>query len=320
MKPITPDGDPAGRVKHTARRRIEKALRILRKQRIDDEDVHTARKALKKARATLRLLRPGLKCTIYRRSNAALRDAARPLGAVRDARVLSDTLNDLLVIHQAGARALQLDGLKQRIRRQHSRARREFIDDPHVLAHSRRLLQRSRTQLHASKLHENDWTLLGQGLRKVYAQGRAALRQARKRQTPAALHEWRKQVKHLRYALEVLSPIWPEMLGKLVEQMHELSDHLGDSHDLTLLRETAIANGHYLDDPVTLDTLLGLIAEQQGKLQAQAALLGARVFEEKPRTFATRFGQYWRQWCASPVFPPARMGDNAKAAKAPKTN
>jgi hypothetical protein len=54
------------------KRQVDEAVEYLQKPRISDEDVHQSRKALKKARASLRLLRPALKDGDYRRVNANL--------------------------------------------------------------------------------------------------------------------------------------------------------------------------------------------------------------------------------------------------------
>ena len=61
------------------RRRIKSALQTLVPKKSDDDSIHEARKELKKARATLRLLRDALGKKAYKRENTALRDAARPL-------------------------------------------------------------------------------------------------------------------------------------------------------------------------------------------------------------------------------------------------
>jgi len=54
-----------------------------------DEMVHEARKSLKKLRALVRLVRPGVGGKLYRRENFAFRDIARPLTEVRDAKISS---------------------------------------------------------------------------------------------------------------------------------------------------------------------------------------------------------------------------------------
>src|ERR1700690_3624886 len=59
------------------------------------EAVHSARKALKKERSLLRLVRGSMPAPQRRRENRALRDAARALSATRDAAAMIDTLDQL---------------------------------------------------------------------------------------------------------------------------------------------------------------------------------------------------------------------------------
>src|SRR5215470_11897599 len=84
-----------------ARRQVRSALKKLGRGTTSDRSVHSARKELKKARATLRLLRDALGRSTYKKENAALRDAARPLSEVRDGRVLLDALNSLVEYYGA---------------------------------------------------------------------------------------------------------------------------------------------------------------------------------------------------------------------------
>src|SRR5438477_7244221 len=60
-----------------------------------DDDLHDARRAIKRARATLRLLRPALDHDVFSAANIGLRDAARPLTQARDAKALLDALKRL---------------------------------------------------------------------------------------------------------------------------------------------------------------------------------------------------------------------------------
>jgi len=57
---------------------------------ISDGRAHEARKQLRRARAALRLLRPKLSNTVYRRENRALRDASRAVSRLRDAKAQID--------------------------------------------------------------------------------------------------------------------------------------------------------------------------------------------------------------------------------------
>ena len=83
---------------------IDQARKALRgHQPLSDAAVHGARKQLKKGRADLRLLRKALVPQTYHYENTTLRDVARPLTTVRDARVLMDTLERL--VEHGGAQA-----------------------------------------------------------------------------------------------------------------------------------------------------------------------------------------------------------------------
>ena len=78
-------------------REISRVARDLRKRNaFDGAAVHAARKTLKRARASLRLLRDATGKPFYVRENAQLRDAARPLGRVRDAQALRARLESLI--------------------------------------------------------------------------------------------------------------------------------------------------------------------------------------------------------------------------------
>src|SRR3981081_2944434 len=74
---------------------LGRTARALRSGSRSDSRVHDIRKRLKHCRAILRLLRKSLGKEAYRRENAQLRDAARPLVAVRDAAVLVHAFEDL---------------------------------------------------------------------------------------------------------------------------------------------------------------------------------------------------------------------------------
>ena len=116
----------------------------------------------------------------------------------------------------------------------------------------------------------------------------------------AAFHEWRKQVKYLRYELAMLEPLWPALIDTMTDQAHQLTDYLGEDHDLTVLREIAVNPRGELPDRAS-EALLALIERRQDELRQKATRLGARLFEEKPKRFRARLGDYWRQWRREPL-------------------
>src|SRR4030095_2560381 len=109
---------------------IDQALKALQgNQPLSDAAVHGVRKQLKKGRADLRLLRKALGSQMYAYENAALRDVARPLTAVRDARALMDTL-DMLVEHSGGqAHAMDLDRVRLALRDEYCEVCPRVLDE-----------------------------------------------------------------------------------------------------------------------------------------------------------------------------------------------
>jgi CHAD domain-containing protein len=300
MAHLAKNDSAARAVAKDLRKQVDHALEVLGRKRLSDADVHEARKHLKKARASLRLLRPALKNATYREWNTAMRDAARPLSATRDAKVLLDTLRMLGERFGEPARALQLQGFRRALNEQRTQTSREVLGAKGAaLAHSRRLLREARAGMERLSIpRADDWDSVGTGLKRVYASGRDAMAAARKTPAPDAFHEWRKQVKYLRYQLEVLEPLWPGMIGELADQAHQLADYLGDEHDLSVLCEQALAHPDAFRDGDSRGALLALIDRCRSQLREKSLLLGARLYMEKPRPFADRFAKYWRDWRA----------------------
>ena len=278
-----------------ARKQIAEALEALEDRSPSDQVIHDARKELKKARATLRLLRDALGDPVYRRENEALRDAARPLSAIRDSKVLLDTLNKLVDRFHASDGLPRTEGLRRALRRERIATRRTVLQGPKPFRESRLALQAIRHRAARWRTGNGDWEVLGAGLKRVYGNGRKALAVAQADRTAAKLHEWRKQIKYLWHQLQLLEPLWPGMIGDLADEAHKLSEYLGDDHDLSVLRDKITEVGGSEGEPQR-QALIRLIDVYRTELQDKAMALGHRIFEETPADFEKRFGQYWRDW------------------------
>src|SRR5579875_879015 len=156
------------------RARIERAVKHLTGRTPSDEDLHAARKELRKARATLQLGRKALGHRVFARANTALRDAARPLGAVRDSKVLLDRLDEFAGRFGRGA----LDELRSTLRRERLQARRASLGAAALRT------QRGRLRALAARstrwpVGRHGWSVLGPAMERTYARGRRALAAAR---------------------------------------------------------------------------------------------------------------------------------------------
>jgi CHAD domain-containing protein len=148
-------------------------------------------------------------------------------------------------------------------------------------------------------LGENGFDLLRPGLKRAYERGRRRYRDACADPSDEALHEWRKRAKDLWYHLRLVRRGWPEVVGAAADEAHELSDRLGDDHDLVVLTEYLDAD----DQPLTaeqLDHVRRLVAERRAELQEEAFAYGERLYAEKPKPFVKRMESYWEAAELSP--------------------
>ncbi len=287
-------------VRGIARQQIAQALESLKASTLSDETVHAARKELKKARATLRLLRDSLGDSTYKRENAVLRDAARPLSEVRDARVLLDTLDKLVESSGPRARGLPLDGLKRALQRERTDSRRRILERSASLEPQRRALRKADERAARWRVGHHGWNVIGTGLKRIYREGRKAFIVAQADSSAENLHEWRKSTKYLWHQLQILQPLWPGLIGELADQAHKLAEQLGDDHDLAVLRGKALENDGAFPNAAARSALIKLIDGCRTELREKAFVLGRRIYVEKPKAFEARFGQYWEDWQSQP--------------------
>jgi len=272
---------------------LDDVVAVLSGRRVHDAEVHEARKTLKKARATLRLLRDELGRTVYARENGALRDAARPLSRVRDARVLPQTLEELVARYGRAGHALPLARLAKSLHgtlaRERKRVTRRQIAA--LVARVRAVHRRSSRW----QVGRRGWTVLGGGLARTYRRGRETYAAAQSRSTPE-LHEWRKQVKYLRYQFQLLEPLSPAIVGKLANRAHMLTDYLGEDHDLAVLAQTIDDAGSRVLAVEGRESLLAMIEHRRTRLQNKAFVVGRQMYADHPGHLRRRFGDYWRVW------------------------
>ncbi len=95
----------------------------------------------------------------------------------------------------------------------------------------------ARRRLPEWRFQHDDIEALASGFERIYRNGRRAVRAAEADQSDEHFHEVRKRTKELWHSAEILSPVAPEQMAKLILLAHRLSDLVGDDHDLAVLAE-----------------------------------------------------------------------------------
>ncbi|HZL47464.1 MAG TPA: CHAD domain-containing protein [Solirubrobacteraceae bacterium] len=259
----------------------------------DARAIHETRKALKRLRALLRLLREELGEQRFAREYGILRDAARRLAGARDAEVMVGTLDALLERHpRALGRRRTLIELRKRLVAERAAAARRTLGDETTRAEVLGELRGLRGRASSWRLGERPGiAIVESDLRRVYRQGRRRHRRAARsslarRKRGRALHEWRKRVKDLRYAAEMLG------LRPLARRADTLAEILGEEHDLALLAALLPAPGRApfkgKRGKQARRALLQRIARRRRRLRKRALREGERLYRCKPKRFARR--------------------------------
>jgi CHAD domain-containing protein len=261
-----------------------------RKDQEPVEAVHEARKSMKKARAVLRLVRKPLGKQTFRQENGVMRDIGRELAGARDADVMVQTLDGLRDRATGHVGKTALDELRAHLAEQAQGTRVASGRRRAALVREVRALEQRVEQW---PLGDADWATVRSGMTRSYRAGRKAFARAHADPTVENLHEWRKRAKDFWYHHRLTRDLWPEVMKPYGSAAHELSDVLGDDHDLAVLR-SLVAEGRDAAavTPADLDPLVEVIDERRAELLEAARRLGRRLYAERPQAFAARLDAY----------------------------
>jgi CHAD domain-containing protein len=274
-----PDG-----VRRIARSQLD--MSIERLERATDEDlgtaVHETRKSLKRLRAITRLVRDELGDETYRRENVAFRDAGRRLAGARDSQVLLETLDALTDRYPDDAPPERLGRFKRTLVGQHGAAQRRLHEGAAV-AEVRDELRQARARVGDWQLEREGLDALASGFRRIYRRGRRAYRTARREPSTENLHELRKRAKYLWYAAQIVRVAAPKKMKRIARRAHELSNLIGEEHDLALLAQRADERRDRFPDETAAGELAALVERRRAELRREALDLARGLFRRKPR-------------------------------------
>jgi CHAD domain-containing protein len=286
--------------------------------------VHETRKAVKRMRALARLLREQLGESEFTRVDASLRDAGRRLAGSRDADVRLATLRELI---ERYPKALAPSRAQTRKDQAHNQARedpghegREHEDREHD-RQAREGIRRLQEQLQRECLHscqpsdteqvlrdiaamrdqlarwslvDHDFDTLAPGLQRIYREGRHRYARCKREQgrEERDMHDWRKRVKSLYYALDMLGAKQAQGGRRITRRANRLGDLLGNEHDLWLLRTYVEDHPEaFAEDAAAKAALLELIEQRRRRLRKRALALGGRLYRRKPGKLTRRIGR-----------------------------
>jgi CHAD domain-containing protein len=293
-----------------AREELEEARKALLSDRSATRKVHDVRTAIKKVRALARCVRPAVGKRA-RRADRRLRRIARDLAPARDAHTLATTFSRLA--RDVGR------GRSQDLRRARQKLGKRIRKDAGS-ASARRLrriadrLAKSRDRVDRWMPDDEGWKAIGEGFARSYRRARRAMRRARtsvrraaRKRSGVRMHAWRRTAKAYGYQARALEPVWPKEMEALRSEIEMLGDLLGREHDLTVLESALREEGACPADRPDCGLLLAKLEGDRRRIRREAAVLGDRLFAEKPGAMRKRMKRYFEAFEEEPVGTAARL-------------
>ena len=273
-----------------------------------DRTVHEVRKALRRVRGLLRLVRDELGPDIYRFENVQMRDAGRLLSEARSAAVALETLELIEDRYAWMLVAGAFTDVRSALEARRAAIVARSIGDPELPRQIALALRSARARQAALPLAgtlgqpssepsiRNSYQAIAPGLARTYRRGRRRMADAYRSPSAEAFHHWRKRVRYLRFQLETLTGMWPEVIGGAASAVDTLGETLGSHHDLVELKRLVQSDRSLTSGTRQCELLTGLIDQHREHLQHQARTQGRRVYAEPTGRFVKRLGVYWEAW------------------------
>lgn len=293
-------------IKRIAYEQIDKATKKLSntvdaQQSFHDkaEAIHDARKAFKKLRALVRLIRDTMGKEAYHQENNCYRDAGRLLSDVRDAQVNLETFEDLTEPMSTSVSSISpefIDQIQNLLTVYKEITYHQVLEQKELIPSVLTMIQQGRERVESWSIETEDWSMIDAGIKRVYTRGYKGLARVINDPNTENLHEWRKRVKYLWYHLRILTPVWENMIKPLAKETHQLADLLGDDHDLAVLHQLLQQQPELIRQQPEFNLLFLQLERKRHHLQSSALKLGERIYSESPKQFIHRLGNYWKAW------------------------
>lgn len=294
---INPARPLADEVRRVARGEIDTVAMLLQKAPEGRQrSLHNARKALKRLRGLLKLVRAG-DPAFHDRENARYRDLARSLSLARDADALVETADRFLSKARNAETAAHIAIIRDWLAARRDRivcetAGREVL--PSALA----VLGEARSALAALDLPgapRDGARLLAHGAGHMVEKARKALKRARRDGEAEAFHELRKAMKYHRMHLSLLGGRWPGGSAARRRRAEALGERLGELNDIDAMYAALEAGEAEIAAPVAVAAFRADLALGEKALRKACLRQAAELLDDGGKKLTARIEQKMRK-------------------------
>ncbi|QDU79821.1 CHAD domain protein [Polystyrenella longa] len=285
-------------IKRIAGEQVDAAIQDLEKSDADrQEQIHEFRKRCKKLRGLIRLVRSAYEET-YEDENDWYRDRSRELSRARDTEAMIEAVEALRtsLADESSEQQEILATTLEVLRESNEQITTEWTEMEDRLEKLVPELKRARKRISDWKLDSVSWKSIRKGIKKTYSRGNKVLKKSVADPTTERLHELRKRTKYHWFHLRLLENTFPKVLEARADQVKQLSDYLGDDHDLSVLTRFILEDANRFGDVAEQERLLELIQLRRQNLQASGLQLARLLYTESPGDLTDRITDYWKVW------------------------
>jgi CHAD domain-containing protein len=291
-------------VRRIAEQQLAEALNVLA---ADGEaahgGVHEARQHLKKTRALWRLVRKRLD-SAARKENDRLRQIGEMLSSVRDAEALVEAFDALRQRFACELPVEAYDAIRAALVERRNRIADGQLGSQPPAGEAADKLRAASRRAARWTMKSRGFSALAPGFRETYRLGRKAMKKACALPTDENFHQWRKRVKDHWYHVRLLKNTWPAVLEARQSALKELSDLLGDDHDLVVMRGVVRGEPERFSGCEAADSLVELIDRRAQELRKRAEHLGRRLYAASPKSQVKQMRACWEAWVAEELSAP----------------
>jgi hypothetical protein len=93
--------------------------------------------------------------------------------------------------------------------------------------------------------------------------------------------------------MEILTPLWPEVMIGMAITLDRIGELLGQDHDLAELLRVIADRPDLCPNPIERSLVSALAQQRRTDLQTASRVLGRRIYAESPVALHDRFQAYW---------------------------
>ncbi|NPA37665.1 MAG: CHAD domain-containing protein [Chlorobi bacterium] len=257
-----------------------------------NKSVHDIRKASKRVRALLRMIKPDIHPEVYTREKGFMREISHKLSVARNFHVFEEEFNDIV-----SAGIVHLNDDTKNSLKQHLKEKKEDAFEIITGVDMFDIISK-KTEEAKQRIAKTDLSLLGphtvyKGIGKVFSWGQKQMMHSQQLPTDENLHEMRKRIKTLMYLVKLIRDVSPQFFNGYFKGLKAASLALGDDHNMAELSDYIDSLDESIISAEDKSILKSYIDMQRQQIQLDVWPEIAKLYTGQAGEFSKRVKAYW---------------------------